>query len=132
MQGSAWNHRRFWCHPEIIIPKRSLLARLNRKVNHHTFRHGNTHSSTILIGNKADLEEKRAVSYDEAFQFANKNKLDYIESSAFSAANINLVFDTVAKKVLRERLRKESEAIQTPVGGGKKERVDFKDSKKKK
>jgi GTPase SAR1 family protein len=64
-------------------------------------RHGNTHCATVLIGNKTDLHSKRQVSEDEGLEFANKNKLDYIECSALNATNIDLVFETIAKKVLR-------------------------------
>ncbi len=65
------------------------------------FRHGNSHTSTILIGNKVDLVDKRTVSEDEALSFARKHKLDYIESSAFNSQNISLVFETIVKKIVR-------------------------------
>lgn len=44
---------------------------------------------------------KRMVSEDEGLDFAKKHKLDYIECSAFNAVNIDLVFETIVKKVLR-------------------------------
>ena len=36
----------------------------------------------LLVGNKADLEESRVISYDEGFQFAKKVGISYIETSA--------------------------------------------------
>ena len=55
-------------------------------------KHGNTHPSVILIGNKADKTSKRQVSEEEGHSFAKKHGLDYVECSALNALNINLVF----------------------------------------
>lgn len=66
-------------------------------------RNGNKQACTILIGNKNDLHAKRQVTEEEGSAFARKNRLDYIESSAFNSLNIHLVFETIAKKVLRAR-----------------------------
>jgi Ras-related protein Rab-2A len=42
----------------------------------------------MLIGNKSDLEHKRAVSHEEGEQFARENGLIFIETSAKTAANV--------------------------------------------
>ena len=39
----------------------------------------------MLIGNKCDLESKRAVSYQEGAEFAKKNNLIFVEASAKTA-----------------------------------------------
>ena len=39
-------------------------------------------------------------------KFAKDHHLDYIECSAFNSLNIELVFDTIVKKILRERGKK--------------------------
>ena len=44
-----------------------------------------------LIGNKSDLEHKRAVSTEEGEQFAKENNLIFIETSAKTAANVEEV-----------------------------------------
>lgn len=43
-----------------------------------------TNPSTVifLIGNKADLESQRDVTYEEAKQFADDNGLMFVEASA--------------------------------------------------
>lgn len=43
-----------------------------------------TNPSTVilLIGNKADLENTREVTYEEAKQFADENGLMFVETSA--------------------------------------------------
>ena len=50
-----------------------------------------------LIGNKNDLEEQRAISFEEATNFAKKNKLPYMEVSAKTGKNIRNLFDEVIK-----------------------------------
>ena len=40
----------------------------------------------ILVGNKADREDARAVSYTRAQELADKYALLYIETSAFTSA----------------------------------------------
>ena len=50
-----------------------------------------------LIGNKSDLEENRKISFEEASNFAKKNKLPYVEVSAKTGKNIKNLFDEVIK-----------------------------------
>ncbi len=45
----------------------------------------------MLIGNKSDLDHRRAVSYKEGEQFAEQNGLIFLETSAKSAANVEQV-----------------------------------------
>lgn len=45
-----------------------------------------------MIGNKADLEDKRAVPYETAKAFAKENKLDFYETSAKNSQNIENAF----------------------------------------
>ena len=49
----------------------------------------------MLVGNKSDLKDKREVSTQEGTDFAMKNNLAFIETSALSAANIELAFSTI-------------------------------------
>ena len=50
---------------------------------------------TILIGNKLDLKDERIVAIDVAKQFAEKNNLKYIETSAKDGTNINELFQAI-------------------------------------
>lgn len=45
----------------------------------------------MLIGNKSDLEHRRAVSTQEGQLFAQENGLVFLETSAKSAANVETV-----------------------------------------
>ena len=49
----------------------------------------------ILVGNKVDLEDERAVTIDEGKKFASQIHADFIETSASSPTNIDELFDLV-------------------------------------
>ena len=51
----------------------------------------------FLVGNKIDLEDQREVSYTEAKQFSESIKAKYVETSARTPMNIDLLFDEVAR-----------------------------------
>ena len=61
----------------------------------------NAHSNMVimLIGNKADLEKRRAVSTEEGRQFAEKNGLVFMETSAKTAANVEEAFVQTARQI---------------------------------
>ena len=54
----------------------------------------------ILIGNKLDLENKREVKKDSAENFAKKNNLKYVETSAKDGTNIKESFDEIIELIL--------------------------------
>merc|ERR1712190_187477 len=55
--------------------------------------------SILIIGNKSDLAEKREVSKDAAEEFANDLGIEYIETSAKNADNIEEAFHQMAKTI---------------------------------
>lgn len=67
--------------------------------------HGNTNMTIMLIGNKSDLDHKRAVSYEEGEKFANENGLTFLETSAKTAKNVEQAFISSAK-VIYEKIKR--------------------------
>jgi len=60
----------------------------------------------FLIGNKADLEEKREVRLEDAKQFKNENDIHYFnEASAKTGLNAKEIFIEAAKILYKEHLR---------------------------
>ena len=53
--------------------------------------------SKVLIGNKADLAERREVSVEDANNLANNMKCKYYEASAKTGENVNEALDEIAK-----------------------------------
>ena len=56
----------------------------------------------VLVGNKIDLEENRAVSYDEGSKFATKNGLIFEETSAKTGQGIEEIFMKSAKEISKQ------------------------------
>jgi Ras-related protein Rab-2A len=53
----------------------------------------------ILIGCKSDLESERVITRMEAFSFAKKYDMDYIEASSKTCQNVNLLFELLTNKI---------------------------------
>jgi len=52
--------------------------------------------TAILVGNKADSSEQRQVSYNEGHAFARHHGIFFVETSAKTAKNIDLLFTILA------------------------------------
>lgn len=55
----------------------------------------------LMVGSKIDLEYKRAVSREEAFELAKKNNLyGYLECSAKSGENVGDIFQEISRLMM--------------------------------
>uniref|UniRef100_A0A453STJ9 Ras-related protein RHN1 n=1 Tax=Aegilops tauschii subsp. strangulata TaxID=200361 RepID=A0A453STJ9_AEGTS len=64
-------------------------------------RQGNPHLVMALVGNKVDLEKRRKVGTQEALEYAERNGLFFLETSAKTAQNVGELFYELGKH-LRE------------------------------
>ena len=56
----------------------------------------------ILVGNKLDLQNMRTISIEDAIKSSGSHKiLDYIECSAKTGENINLIFNILTLGIMR-------------------------------
>ena len=53
---------------------------------------GQSNLSRLLVGNKADLSERREVERETAMEFAGLNNISYIETSVMSQENVKEAF----------------------------------------
>ena len=53
----------------------------------------------ILIGNKSDLEDQRAIPTEDAKEFAEKEGLFFLETSALNATNVENSFNTLMTEI---------------------------------
>ena len=54
----------------------------------------------VLIGNKTDLEDKRAVTYNQGKEFADTYGLKFIETSAKKNLNVTEAFETLGRELM--------------------------------
>ncbi|MBY9004612.1 MAG: GTP-binding protein [Candidatus Lokiarchaeota archaeon] len=64
-------------------------------------KYGNEKAPYLLIGNKSDLEETRAISIEEGQEFSTKlNALEFIETSAKSGTNVEKAFKNLLLHII--------------------------------
>ena len=61
--------------------------------------HADNNIVIMLVGNKSDLKHLRAVSTEEAAQFAEKHGLSFIETSALESTNVEEAFQQILTEI---------------------------------
>ncbi|XP_028649927.1 LOW QUALITY PROTEIN: ras-related protein Rab-25b [Erpetoichthys calabaricus] len=64
--------------------------------------HADPHIVVMLVGNKSDLAHVRAVPTEEARDFAGKNGLLFIETSALESTNVETAFHNVLSEIYKK------------------------------
>jgi Ras-related protein Rab-1A len=65
----------------------------------------------LLVGNKSDLDSKRAVDYATAKEFADQLGIPLLETSAKNATNVEQAFLTMAKQI-KDRMGNQTISMQ--------------------
>ncbi|KAG8091384.1 hypothetical protein GUJ93_ZPchr0012g20907 [Zizania palustris] len=68
--------------------------------------HADKNIVIMLVGNKSDLEDERAVSTEDAKEFAEKENLFFLETSALQATNVENAFQTVLTEIFKIHSKK--------------------------
>ena len=89
----------------------SWLIEIEKSANKNVYK--------MLIGNKCDVEEKRAVTYQEGKDFADSNGMKFIETSAKTCQQVNEAFETLTQEIIKLNANKDK-VLQEPK---KKEKV---------
>lgn len=85
------------------ITRRDTFNHLTRWLE-EAKQNSNPNMVIMLIGNKSDLDHRRAVSTKEGEQFAEENGLIFLETSAKTAANVEQAFIKTAEKIYEKIL----------------------------
>ena len=73
-------------------------------------RRGDPDVVICLAGNKCDLEDKRAVTAEEAREYAKSGGLMYTETSARSGFNVKEMFKMIAEELPKTSAGKQDES----------------------
>mmetsp|Transcript_11607 Transcript_11607/g.16472 ORF Transcript_11607/g.16472 Transcript_11607/m.16472 type:complete len:203 (-) Transcript_11607:197-805(-) len=79
---------------------------------HEIERYACENVNKLLVGNKSDLESKRAIPAEEAKEFADSLGIDFLETSAKNAENVEKAFMMMASQI-KGRMKTQ------PTGAGK-------------
>ncbi len=64
-------------------------------------KYGDDDAMIMLVGNKSDLPHLRAITVDEAKQFAQTEGLLFTEASALDSTNVRAAFETLLNQIAR-------------------------------
>ena len=85
----------------------------------------------FLVGNKADMDNERAVQYNEAKNFAEGNKMQFFEVSAKDGKDINELFETIAKACAKNDIKSVMDSVNNIINHKNptlKDSYEFKDN----
>lgn len=87
-------------NPDSFTGAKSWVKELQRR--------GDPNVVIALAGNKADLESRRKVEYEEANAYAEESNILYLETSAKNANNVKALFIEIAKKLPKNPIQSDS------------------------
>jgi small GTP-binding protein len=90
-------------NPDSFAGAKSWVKELQRR--------GDPNVVIALAGNKADLEGRRKVEFEEAAAYANENNLLHLETSAKNSNNVKALFVEIAKSLPKNPPQPEREAF---------------------
>ena len=70
-------------------------------------KHASKNVYKILVGNKADKEDKRQVTFDQGKEFADSHGMKFIEASAKSSLNVGESFISMTSDIIKQLNQKE-------------------------
>lgn len=90
-------------NPDSFTGAKSWVKELQRR--------GDPNVVIALAGNKADMESRRKVEFEEANAYAEENGILHLETSAKNANNVKALFVEIAKKLPKNPPQPEREAF---------------------
>jgi Ras-related protein Rab-5C len=75
---------------------------------------GSENCQIILVGNKIDLEKHRNIEKEEVINFIIEKNISHMLTSAKTGDNIELVFEKISRKILKNRKTMENNENRNP------------------
>jgi len=91
---------------------------------HEIDRYASPNVNKLLVGNKSDLASKKTVSTEDAQEFADELGLEFLETSAKNANNVEAAFLRMASQI-KDRVANQPTPAPAPGGGKGNDAVDF-------
>ena len=85
-----------WSWPVNSLESSFLYHKVIKKTS---IRYASDNVNKLLVGNKSDLTTKRAVSYDQAKEFADSLGIEFVETSAKNSVNVEKAFMMMASQI---------------------------------
>lgn len=70
----------------------------------------------LVVANKSDMEDRRAVSLEEGMCMAKDYRVDFLETSAKTGVNVAKAFETLTLAILRKSPPRETENPNVSLG----------------
>jgi Ras-related protein Rab-1A len=86
----------------------------------------------LLVGNKSDRTADRAVTTEQAKEFANELGIPFIETSAKSAKNVEEAFLTMAGELIKNRIARGNATKDGATGSSNSAGIDLRAAVKEK
>jgi Ras-related protein Rab-1A len=74
----------------------------------------NDNVQILVVGNKADCEERRKVSKEQGEELAKMYNLHFMESSAKTGLKVDEIFTTISKEILQSQQKSSKTSEQKP------------------
>ena len=94
-------------HGIMVVYNTSDLDSFNnvKQWMHEIDQYASENVSKLLVGNKTDLMSKRAVSFDQAKQFADSLGMAFIETSAKDTTNVEQAYMMMSKQIMGRQVQ---------------------------
>ena len=84
-------------------------------------KHASDNISRILVGNKCDLEDQRAVSFEEGQELAEHFNVRFLETSAKDSKNVEQAFTLMTREIKnRVAVSQPKKSVDNPQNGAAK------------